>query len=147
MNCRILFIHSNAFNSILIKNPPSNAGDTRDVGLVPGSGRFPGEGNGNPLQYSCLGNSMDREAWLTTVLWGPKEPDTTEPLSTHRKNIVSNITWDRSKFNITSKINIIGTCSHYYHSSHFWTGSEEFTQEISGATWGREAAWHRENLA
>ena len=47
-----------------VKNPPANAGD---VGSIPGSGRFPGEGNGNPLQYSCLENSMDRGAWWTTV--------------------------------------------------------------------------------
>ena len=48
---------------LVIKNLPANAGDTRDVGLVPGSGRSLGEGNGNPLQYSCLKNSKDREAW------------------------------------------------------------------------------------
>ena len=47
-----------------IKNPPTNAGDT---GLIPGSGRSPGEGNGNPLQYSCLENPMDKEAWQATV--------------------------------------------------------------------------------
>ena len=41
------------------KEPPANAGDVRDMGLIPGSGRSPGEGNGNPLQYSCLENSMD----------------------------------------------------------------------------------------
>ena len=46
---------------LVIKNLPANAGDTRDVGLVPGSGRSLGEGNGNPLQYSCLKNSMDNE--------------------------------------------------------------------------------------
>ena len=40
----------------VVKNLPVNAGDTRDAGSIPGSGRFPGEGNGNPLQYSCLGN-------------------------------------------------------------------------------------------
>ena len=51
----------------VVKNPPANAGDTGDVGSVPGSGRSPGEGNGNPLQYSCLENSMDREAWWATV--------------------------------------------------------------------------------
>ena len=44
-----------------VKNPPANAGDSRDPGLTPGSGRSPGEGNGNPLQYSCLENYMDRE--------------------------------------------------------------------------------------
>ena len=48
----------------VVKNPPANA---EDVGSIPGSGRSPGEGNGNPLQYSCLGNSTDREAWRATV--------------------------------------------------------------------------------
>ena len=46
--------------ALLVKNPPINAGDTGDVGLIPGSGRSPGAGNGNPLHYSCLENSMDR---------------------------------------------------------------------------------------
>jgi len=45
------------------KNLPANARDIRDAGLIPGSGRSPGEGNGNPVQYSCLENSMDGEAW------------------------------------------------------------------------------------
>ena len=47
-----------------LRNPPPNAGD---VGSIPGSGRSPGEGNGNPLQYSCLGNPMDRGAWQAIV--------------------------------------------------------------------------------
>ena len=47
----------------VVKNLPANAGDTRDVGLIPGSGISPGEGNGKPLQYSCLGNPMHRGAW------------------------------------------------------------------------------------
>ena len=50
-----------------IKNPPANAGNTRDMVLIPGLGRSSGEGNGNPLQYSCLKNSMDRGAWRATV--------------------------------------------------------------------------------
>ena len=49
------------------KTPPANAGDTRDVGSIPGSGRSPGGGHGNPLQYSCLENPMDREAWQVVV--------------------------------------------------------------------------------
>ena len=48
---------------LVVKNPPANAGDIRDAGLIPGSGRSPGEGHGNPLQYSCLENTMDRGAW------------------------------------------------------------------------------------
>ena len=44
----------------MLKNPPANAGDAGDWGSIPGWGRSPGEGNGNPLQYSCLGNPMDR---------------------------------------------------------------------------------------
>ena len=55
-----------AFNylAVLVKNPPANAGDS---GSIPGLGRSPAEGNGNPLQYSCLGNPMNRGAWWTTV--------------------------------------------------------------------------------
>ena len=51
----------------MVKNPPVNAGDIRDVGSIPGSGRSPGVGNGNQLQYSCLENPMDRGAWQATV--------------------------------------------------------------------------------
>ena len=51
----------------VFKNPPVNAGDTRDLGLIPGSGRFPGGGNGNPLQYSCPENSMHRGDWQATA--------------------------------------------------------------------------------
>ena len=52
---------------LVVKNPPANAGDVRDAGLTPGLGRCPEGGNGNPLQYSCLENSMHREAWWATV--------------------------------------------------------------------------------
>ena len=52
---------------IVVKNLPANAGNTREAGLIPGSGRFPGGGHGNPLQYSCLENPMDRRAWRATV--------------------------------------------------------------------------------
>ena len=45
--------------ALVVKNQPANAGDTRDAGLIPRSGRIPGEGNGTPLQYSCLENPMD----------------------------------------------------------------------------------------
>ena len=51
----------------MVKNPPANAGDARDMSSNPGSGRPLGGANGNPLQYSCLGNPMDRGAWWATV--------------------------------------------------------------------------------
>ena len=58
-----------------VKNPPANAGDTRDAGLIPGLGRSPGVGNDNPLQYSCPKNSIHRGAWRATV-HGVSESDT-----------------------------------------------------------------------
>ena len=51
----------------VVKNPPATAGDARDLGSIPGSGRSLGEGNDNPLQYSCLENSMEGGAWQATV--------------------------------------------------------------------------------
>ena len=63
---------------ILIKNPPANAKDVGDMGSVPCSGRSPGGGCGNPLQYSCLQNPMDRGAWWATTMGGCKESDMTK---------------------------------------------------------------------
>ena len=58
----------------MVKNPPANAGD---VDLIPGLGRSPGEGNGNPLQYSCHGNPIDKGAWPATVHRVAEELDMT----------------------------------------------------------------------
>ena len=69
-------------NSSLVKNPPSNAGDTRDMGSIPESGRSPGGRNGNPLQYSCSDNPMNRGARPATVQ-RVTESDMTEQLSVH----------------------------------------------------------------
>ena len=65
----------------MVKNLPANAGDTGDTGLVPGLGTSPGVGNGNPLQYSCLENSMDRGAWQGASPQGSQKSQT--QLSTH----------------------------------------------------------------
>ena len=61
----------------MVKNLPANAGDVRDLGSFPGPGTSPGGGHGNPFQYSCLGNLMDRGSWRTTV-HRDAEPDTAE---------------------------------------------------------------------
>ena len=63
---------------LVLKNPPGNAGDIRDVGLIPGLGRSSGGGRGNPLQYSCLENPLDRGDWRAIVHKVSKESDTPE---------------------------------------------------------------------
>ena len=66
--------------ALVVKNLPVNVGDERDADLIPGLGRSPGEGNGNPLQYSCLEISMDRGAWQA-IVHGVSELDMTEHTS------------------------------------------------------------------
>ena len=66
----------------MVKNLPVNAGDIRDTDSVPGSGRSPGGGNGNPLQYSCLENPTDRGAWQATVHGVAKSRSRLKQLST-----------------------------------------------------------------
>ena len=58
--------------ALVVKSPPASAGDVRDVGSIPGSGRSPGGGHSNPLQYSCLENPMDRGAWQAAAHRVPK---------------------------------------------------------------------------
>ena len=60
-------------DGLVVKNPPANSGDS---GSIPESGRSPGEGNSNPLQYSCLGNPMDREVWWATRSTGSQKSRT-----------------------------------------------------------------------
>ena len=67
---------------LVIKNPPANAGDARDGSLIPGPGKSPGVGNGNPLHSSCLENSMSRRAWWATIL-GPQRVGHAEWVHAH----------------------------------------------------------------
>ena len=76
-SCLVLDIRENVFKILplsmnsqvaqVVKNPPTNTGDTGNMGLIPGPRRYPGAGNYNPLQYLCLENSMERGAWQATV--------------------------------------------------------------------------------
>ena len=74
----------------MVRNLSASARDTGDMGLIVGLGSFPGEGSGNPLQYSCLESPMDRGAWLATV-HGVSESDTTERL--HKLKTRENKYW------------------------------------------------------
>ena len=90
---------------LVVKNLPAKAGDIRDMGSIPGSGRSPGGGHGNPLQYSCLENSMDRGAWWapsiglqragpdthTITLWG----DTINKIDESKAILGGMVVWDR----------------------------------------------------
>ena len=76
----------------MIKIPPANTGDIRDVGSIPGLGRSPGEGHGNPVQYSCLENPMDRGAWRAKVHSVAKNQTRLTLLHTHAHGI--NNLWD-----------------------------------------------------
>ena len=76
MQVQVSFKEEGASQVMIVpKNPLANAGDARDLDVISGLGRPPGEGNGNPLQYPCLENSMDRGAWQVTV-YGIAESDT-----------------------------------------------------------------------
>ena len=69
VNLMLCISHHRGFpGGSVVKNLPTNVGDTGDADSIPMSGRSPGGGNGNPLQYSCLENSMDRRTWQATVL-------------------------------------------------------------------------------
>ena len=80
ISCLVLSLLWAAQAALVVKNLPASAGDLREVGLIPESGRSPGEGNGNPLQYSCLENSMERGAGYSP--WGLKGRTRLKQLST-----------------------------------------------------------------
>ena len=79
----------------MVKNPPAKAGN---VGSIPGLGRSPGKGNGNPLQYSFLDNSTDRGAWQAPRPWGHKELDITERLTHTHTSYSDNLKSQSSQF-------------------------------------------------
>ena len=103
----------------VVKNLPATVGDVREEGSTPGSRRSPGGGHGNPLQYSCLANPMDRGAcWARQSPWGHKESDVTEVAdhTQHRDQKVDSAWFASSTFSIMILIN---DCYCYYFSKIF----------------------------
>ena len=94
--------------ALVVKNLPASAGDIRDVGSIPGLGRSPGEGNGNPLQYSCQDNRVDRGAWWATVHMVSKSQ-----------------TWLKGLSALTLNNNSV------LKSSHVWSVASIFTQKLT----------------
>ena len=86
----------------MVKNPPANAGDSGIVGLTPGLGRSPGEGNGNPVQYSCLRNPMDRGTWQATVL-GVAKSQTRLNTHTHTHTQIILGAMEKSNFGLDTR--------------------------------------------
>ena len=76
--------------ALVVKSLPANAGDVRDAGSIPGSGRCPGGGHGNPFQYSCLENPMDTGAWWVIVHRVAKSQTQLKLLNTHTHNLKNN---------------------------------------------------------
>ena len=111
----------------VIKNLPANAGDSRDVSSITGSGRSPGEGNGYPLQDSCLENSMDRGDWWVTVHEVPKS-QTWLSEGTHRVHIPRfvgswlciKLTCEQLGVRIQPCITVVLTIEQYPHMSELW---------------------------
>ena len=100
----------------MVKNPPANAGDIRDVGLIPGSGRSLEGGHSNPLQYSCLENPMDRGAWWATVHGVTKSQ--TRLSDYHFHFLMTNL--DSILKSITLLTKVCTVKSYGFFSSHVW---------------------------
>ena len=98
--------------TLVVKNLPANAGDIRDSGSIPESGRSPGKGNSNPLQYSCLENPMDRGAWWAIAHRVAKSRTRLKKLSRHICTMLmsdvnkrGNMVWGRERHMRTSCLN------------------------------------------
>ena len=129
--CTYLYVNSGTSQvEIVVKNTPVNAGDLRDMSSIPGLGRSPGEGNGNPLHYSCLENAMDRGPWWSTVHTAAKRQAGPRWFSTHRH------TYANSAWNTTFKIQSDWKTMFNYIPAHLLIShSILFPCELSHTSW------------
>ena len=102
--------------ALVVKNPPANAREVKDTGSIPGSERYPGGGHDNPLQYSCLGNPMDR-VWQATVHGAAKRQTQLKWLSTSKGTFLPSP--ECSMLNTTPK-QVIESASSQYIPAHLW---------------------------
>ena len=104
----------------MVKNLPANAGDIRDVGSIPGSGRSPGGGHGNPLLYSSLENPMERGAWQTTV-HGVAESDKIEVTQHAHKTLKTPCTVSTPNSRFLLSLTLKVTSILLYENDHFYS--------------------------
>ena len=133
--------------TLVVKNPPANSGDLRDMGSIPESGRSPGGGNGNPLHYSCLGNPMDRGAWWATVYGIAKSWTRLKRLSVHIEPI-GNVShtlprsreiWSETSESAVAGVSLLGMLAFDWWS-RLWTFHLGHTaQERRSLTWGQRS--------
>ena len=121
----------------VLENPPANAGDTGGAGLIPGLGRSLEAGNGRLFQYSCLENSMDREAWKAIVHGVTKESDTTEGLNNNMHRQHSPLRWS---IMCVANLNIHKKFSKETHLTWYDSGYLKFTLLLTFAFWVSGAA-------
>ena len=117
--------------ALVIKNPPANAGDIRDVGLIPGSGRSLEGGHSNPLQYSCLENPMDRGAWWATVHGVTKSQ--TRLSDYHFHFLMTNL--DSILKSITLLTKVCTVKSYGFFSSHVWMWELDHKEDWELKSW------------
>ena len=121
----------------MVKNPLANAGDAGDAGSILGSGRSPGGGHGNPPQYSCLKNPMDRGAWRATIHWVAKNWTRLKLLSMNAKNFQhtlrpSNIKMKKSRFLPSRNLDSSQILRDYNGNDHL--GTSDFLLFVNNAS-------------
>ena len=136
----------------MVKNPPANAGDVRNMGSIPAWGRSPGGGHGNPLQYSCLQNPMDRGAWWAIVHRIAKRQTRLKRLNTHthtywegwnqlliledKSNHVESHSFSKHKNNFQWKYKYKLCTFTYFHYEIIFFGNANFNIDLIGGGCG-----------